>query len=129
MLASSEANDAFSAVSDRVKDTDQLVAQIKAAMEEQNAGSKQIGTALKDMNDSTVEVQKASKDMSAKNERVLGEMKNLQDATGSMQESMDGMADGARKINTTGTALSNISDDVRSAIVKIGNQIDRFKTE
>ena len=129
VLASSEANDAFSAVSDRVKDTDQLVAQIKAAMEEQNAGSKQIGTALKDMNDSTVEVQKASKDMSAKNERVLGEMKNLQDATGSMQESMDGMADGARKINTTGTALSNISDDVRSAIVKIGNQIDRFKTE
>ncbi len=127
--ASNEASEAFSAVSGRVRDTDQLVAQIKAAMEEQNAGSKQIGTALREMNDSTVEVQKASKEMSAKNERILGEMKSLQESTVSMQDSMDSMADGARRINTTGSALSNISDDVRSAIVKIGNQIDRFKTE
>ncbi|MBR1714371.1 MAG: cache domain-containing protein [Treponema sp.] len=127
--ASNEASEAFSEVAGRVRETDQLVSQIKSAMEEQNSGSKQIGTALKDMNDSTVEVQKASKEMSAKNERVLGEMRMLQESAGSMQESMDSMAAGARRINDTGGALSNISDDVRSAIVKIGNQIDRFKTE
>ena len=126
--ASNEASEAFSAVSGHVKQTDELIVQIKAAMEEQNEGSKQIGTALKDMNDSTVEVQKASKSMSLRNEKILAEMRELQNATGTMQDSMNVMADGARKINETGNALSSISTDVQGAIGKIGDQIDRFKT-
>ena len=127
--ASNEASEAFSAVSGRVRETDELVSQIKAAMEEQNAGSKQIGMALKDMNDSTVEVQKASKEMSARNSEILSEMKSLQNSTARMQGGMDEMASGARKIGETGRALSAVSNDVQAAIVKIGDQIDRFKTE
>jgi methyl-accepting chemotaxis protein len=55
-------------------------------------------------------------------------MRELQNATGTMQDSMNVMADGARKINETGNALSSISTDVQGAIGKIGDQIDRFKT-
>ena len=127
--SSNEASEAFSAVSNRIKETDELVVQIKAAMEEQNAGSRQISDALRNMNDSTVEVQKASKEMSMRNEHIMREMQSLQDVTSSMQLSMEEMANGARKINETGTALGDVSHDVQQAIIKIGDQIDRFKTE
>ena len=66
--------------------------------------------------------------MSLRNEKILAEMRELQNATGTMQDSMNVMADGARKINETGNALSSISTDVQGAIGKIGDQIDRFKT-
>ncbi len=129
VASSNEASEAFSAVANHIKQTDALVMQIKSAMEEQNAGSKQIGEALKNMNDSTVEVQKASKEMSQRNARIMREMQLLQDSTQNMQSSMKEMANGARKINETGMALAGVSSNVQDAINKIGNQIDRFKTE
>ena len=129
VASSNEASEAFNAVSEHVKQTDMLVMQIKSAMEEQNAGSRQIGDALRNMNESTVEVQKASKEMSQRNERIMHEMKLLQDSTQNMQAGMDEMKDGARKINETGNALAGISGDVQEAISKIGSKIDRFKTE
>ncbi|MBP5283113.1 MAG: methyl-accepting chemotaxis protein, partial [Treponema sp.] len=52
---SDDASRTFSQVSQELSDTDQLVIQIKTAMEEQNEGSKQIVEALKMMNDSTQE--------------------------------------------------------------------------
>ena len=129
VASSNEASEAFSEVANHIKQTDALVVQIKSAMEEQNSGSRQIGDALRNMNDSTQEVQKASKEMSVRNERIMQEMHSLQDSTKRMESSMDDMAQGARKINETGSALSGISSDVQDAINKIGNQIDRFKTE
>ncbi len=129
VASSNEASEAFSAVAAHIKQTDALVLQIKSAMEEQNEGSRQIGDALRTMNDSTMEVQRASKEMSQRNARIMQEMQSLQDSTQNMQSSMDEMAEGARKINETGTALAGISSDVQSSIIKIGNQIDRFKTE
>ncbi|MBQ1795066.1 MAG: methyl-accepting chemotaxis protein, partial [Treponema sp.] len=71
----------------------------------------------------------ASKEMSQRNERIKEEIQSLQDSTQSMQSGMDEMAHGASKINQTGAALSEISSDVQNAIIKIGNQIDLFKTE
>ena len=127
--SSNEASEAFSAVSDHIKKTDELVAVIKSAMNEQNEGSKQIGESLLIMNSSTQEVQTAAKEMSLRNERILSEMNNLQDATTSIQSNMNEMAVGAKQINETGTALAEVSGNVQYSIIKIGNQIDRFKTE
>ncbi len=127
VASSTESSDAFTAVSDGIKVTDELVIQIKSAMDEQNEGSRQITQALKTMNDSTVEVTNASKAMSSRSEKISAEMHNLQDATGSMKVSMDEMSDGARKINETGAALSGISNKVQESIDMIGSQIDRFK--
>lgn len=53
--ASGDTNAARMSVSNRIKETDSLVYQIKIAMNEQNEGSKQISEALKYMNDSTSE--------------------------------------------------------------------------
>lgn len=127
VAASSESTVAFETVSKKLEETDALVIQIKSAMEEQNAGSKQITDALHSMNDSTVEVRNASKEMQQGNQMILGEVKQLQNATMQMTQSMEEMAIGAQKINETGTALTEVSDQIKDSIHKIGEQVDLFK--
>ena len=59
VVASSESEQSFQAVSSRINLTADLIAQIRTAMEEQQAGSQQILEALQAMNDSTSEVRGA----------------------------------------------------------------------
>ena len=125
--ASGESAVAFEAVSHKLEQTDALVMQIKAAMEEQNEGSNQITEALHNMNDSTVEVRNASNEMQEGNQMILKEVQMLQNATMAMTASMEEMAVGARKINETGAALSDVSDQINGSISKIGEQVDKFK--
>ncbi|MCR4630715.1 MAG: HAMP domain-containing protein [Treponema sp.] len=125
--ASELAGKAFLAISTDVEDTDILVRQIKAAMDEQTAGSKQITEALASMNDSTSEVKTASYEMSEGNKAILAEIKNLQDATLSMKQGMDEISIGAKRINETGSTLGSIALEVNASIDKIGDQVDLFK--
>ena len=125
--SSNESSEAFNVMSAKLKETDQLVLQIKSAMEEQNAGSKQITDALRNMNDSTLEVQKSSKDMSAQSSSIVGEMNTLLNSTEAMNTSMDEMMTGARQINQNSATMSDMAGHVKSAIEKIGSQIDMFK--
>ena len=124
--SSNESSDALSVVSNKINETDQLVIQIKAAMDEQNSGSKQIIDALHNMNDTTIEVRTASNDIGVQKENVLSEMNTLTDSTIAMKGSMDEISEGAKQINETGAALSTIADQVQGAITKIGSQIDLF---
>lgn len=125
--ASSDASSTFALVSKELSATDELVIQIRTAMEEQNEGSKQILESLKMMNNSTSEVRNASIEMQEGNKLILSEVKHLQDATIVMKSSMDEMSVGAKKINETGSVLSQVSDRMKSSIDKIGKQIDEFK--
>ncbi len=125
--ASSDASQTFSLVSQELVDTDQLVMQIKTAMEEQNEGSKQITEALKMLNDSTEEVRSASAEMQEGNKLIRSEVHQLKDVTISMKASMEEMSVGTRKVSETGTVLTEVADRMRASIVKIGNQIDEFK--
>ena len=79
------------------------------------------------MNDSTVEVRNASNEMSEGNKMILKEVQQLQNAAMAMSQSMEEMAVGARKINETGAALSEVSGQINSSIGKIGEQVDKFK--
>jgi len=125
--SSGEASNALTEVSAKIKETDQLVIQIHSAMEEQNEGSKQIVDALRNLNSSTVEVRNSSHDMSGRNAQIVSDMGRLQEASSMMNTSMDEMSVGARKINETGSMLGEISVQVKSAIDKIGAQVDLFK--
>ncbi len=127
VTASNASSHSLSIVSEKIKETDQLVSQIKSAMEEQNNGSRQITSALKTMNDTTREVKAASEEMSNGNKLILSEVRELQASSEAMRNGMMEMSNGAKKINETGTALSDISSQVRTAIDKIGKQIDLFK--
>ncbi|MBQ8679400.1 MAG: cache domain-containing protein [Treponema sp.] len=125
--ASGESAVAFEAVSRKLEETDALVMQIRAAMEEQNEGSQQITEALHNMNDSTVEVRNASSEMEEGNQMILKEVQQLQNAAMAMSQSMEEMSVGARKINETGAALSEVSNQINESIGKIGEQVDQFK--
>ena len=125
--SSHEASSALTQVSNCIKETDQLVIQIQSAMEEQNEGSKQIIDALKHLNTSTSEVRDSSHEMSDRNKQIVTDMQSLIESTAYMTTSMSEMSIGAKKINETGSTLNEISNQVKSAIDKIGEQIDLFK--
>ena len=127
VTASQEAGISFSRVSSGINMTNNLVQEIKNAMQEQGEGSKQISIALNSMNDSTSEVRTASSEMSEGNKTILEEIKVLQNATLSMKEGMEEMNIGAKKINETGSNLSSISENMKSSITKIGDEVDQFQ--
>ena len=65
--------------------------------------------------------------MSGRNKQIVQDMAVLKETTEMMNNSMDEMEVGARKINETGSTLSEISSQVKNAINQIGAQIDLFK--
>ncbi len=127
VAVSSDINTALSAINSSITETSHIIEQIKAAMEEQQVGSKQIIDALQSMNDSTAEVHTASGEMTEGNKHILAEIHKLQDSTDSVRDSIEKMHSGAVKINETGSLLSDISGKMADNIRKIGTEIDLFK--
>jgi methyl-accepting chemotaxis protein len=127
VVTARESTETFAGVSEKISQTDQLVEQIKAAMEEQQIGSQQIVDALKIMTDSTGEVKNASHEMAIGNQAILTEIHTLQDATHVIKDGMNEMSIGAKEMNQTSAALSEISTKVNESINQIGMQIDQFQ--
>ena len=65
--------------------------------------------------------------MAEGNKAILDEIKNLQEATFSIKDGMGEMSSGARKINETGAALSELTNRMKTSIKQIGVQVDQFK--
>ena len=126
VVSSAEAKNSFQSVTKKIHETDQLVQQIKGAMEESEIGSHQITDALKMMNDSTSDVRVSSGNMSAGNQIILDQVKKLQLATEEIKSSMIEMTTSANQISGNGTTLSDISKAMQDSILKIGSQIDLF---
>ncbi|MDE7140700.1 MAG: methyl-accepting chemotaxis protein, partial [Treponemataceae bacterium] len=76
--------------------------------------------------DTTVEVQRSSKMMNDQKNAVTDGMGQLSDVTAVMKSGMEEISIGARRINETGIALTEISGKVQEAIDKIGLQVDLF---
>lgn len=125
--ACTKSSRAFESVSEKISMTDEVVRQIKSAMEEQTIGSKQINSTLHTMTDSTEEVRIASQEMALGNKAILEEVSVLQDATGVMKTSMETMNESAQRISETGEGLADISRKMRTSISDISIQIDQFK--
>ncbi|MCR5288699.1 MAG: cache domain-containing protein [Treponema sp.] len=127
VVASTEASDAFVIVSNKIGETEQLVSQIKNAMEEQNEGSRQITKALNGMNDSTGEVRRSSKDIAGRNKQILDEMQKLRSSTEMMRQGVEEISNGAHEIGDGSGILAKNSNEVRDAIEDISSQINLFK--
>ncbi|MCQ2585129.1 MAG: methyl-accepting chemotaxis protein [Treponema sp.] len=124
--ASVESSNAFNAVNGKITETDELVRQIKGAMEEQTQGSIQISQVLRTMNDSSLEVRTASQEMAVGNKTVLEEIQRLQGTTTVIKDSVEEMNLGARKIAETSEALDQIVEKINTSISDIGEQVDKF---
>ncbi len=127
VAASMNAATAFSTVSRSIQSTDQILQQIRGAMEEQQTGSKQIIDALHTMNDTTAEVKTSAKEMDTGNQHIAKEIAELQNAAESMNDAIGQMATGAENITQSGSMLSNITAEVSDSIRQIADEIDQFK--
>lgn len=125
--ASSESSQSFNRVTELIAATDEVVRQIKGAMEEQNVGSKQINESLHLMNDSTAQVREASHEMAEGNKSIIGEIDRLQQATNYIREKMDVIASGAKIIDDSGYKLSELTLRLAVSIEEISNQVDKFE--
>ncbi len=124
---SSESNAALASVSSKLQETDQLVMQIGAAMDEQKEGSKQIIEALRDLNSTSSEVSISSGEMTQNSQSIVSEMETLKEITGTMNNAMDEMSLGAENIKESEVMLQEISSQVKESINKIGSEVDLFK--
>ena len=106
---------------------DQLVRQIKAAMDEQSEGSKQVLDALHVMSDSTGNVSAAAEEMSAGSQQILQEVARLKDSSGNLNSSVGEINSSVRRISETGSALTDISVEMNRSVKTIGEEIDQFK--
>ncbi|MCI1208090.1 MAG: methyl-accepting chemotaxis protein [Treponema sp.] len=127
VTASEASNKVFASVSTRIAGTDEIVRQIKSAMDEQHEGSKQIGEALRTMNDTTVSVRDASTEISGKNKTILAAAGQLQQSSAAIKNSISEMSTGAGKISDTGSVLKEISLHMREAVQQISGQINQFQ--
>lgn len=124
--ASISSSEAFQSVSKDIQDTDNLMQQIKASLEEQNRGSIRINEALQAMNESTSLVRKSSSKMASGNKTILDEIQNLQDATKAMKANIEEMSADSNTVNNASSTLGEISNDMKNSISEIAEQVDKF---
>ena len=127
VIASSESEQSFQAVSGRINTTAELVAQIRGAMEEQQAGSQQILEALQAMNDSTSEVRGAGTEMSKGGEAIMRDVSNIQESMNNIESAVAEINEGTNYVNESTKQLRNISASLNVAIKRIKDDVDLFK--
>ena len=127
VVASSESEQSFQAVSGRINTTAELVAQIRGAMEEQQAGSQQILEALQAMNDSTSEVRGAGAEMSNGGEAIMRDVSNIQESMNNIENAVAEINEGTNYVNESTKQLRNISAALNVAIKRIKDDVDLFK--
>ena len=128
VVQSSDLSDrSFSAVVEKLDQTDTLVRQIKLAMEEQSQGSKQIGDALRFMNDATSNVRSASEGVDSARQGIIRDVTSLKNSSDSVQEKILTLEENIQKIKEDDSELLGIATSINGSIYRIGTQVDQFK--
>lgn len=125
--ASHQSKQAFSIITEKLSDTDNLVKEITNAMTEQNSASKQVLDALRDITDSTSRVQTNAKDMKSETERVHDEISRLAQISETINGSMDEMSAGAEQINRSAQEVRSTAVRTRDNINAMEELIGKFK--
>ncbi|MDR2500009.1 MAG: methyl-accepting chemotaxis protein [Treponema sp.] len=119
----------FEAIDGGVKTVADQETNIRGAMEEQGAGSKQILEAIGQLNEITGQVKCGSGEMLRGSKEVIAESKNLelvsQEITGGMNE----IAAGAEQINRAVNRVNELSGRNRDNINVLAREVSRFKVE
>ena len=125
--ASAASKLAFDSVSKRIETTSSLVRQIHEAIQEQNAGSKQVLEALSEMNSNTSEVRSSSSEISQSINSVLAEINALYTMSNDISNLMNNIENETQGITSNANDLTKVSSSMDSSISSIGSQIDKFK--
>ncbi|MDR1249407.1 MAG: methyl-accepting chemotaxis protein [Treponema sp.] len=119
----------FAAIDGGVRTVSDQEENIRNAMEEQNAGSKQILEAIGQLNEATQMVKSSSQEMLEGSRQVIEESKNLELATQEISNGMNEMAVGADQINVSVTRVNGISGTNKESIDVLVGEVSKFKVE
>lgn len=128
VTSSNLADQSFMAVMDKITATGELVQEIKFAMDEQTAGSKQIGEALNLMNGTTSQVKSASDDVDTARRDIISDVTNLKQSSASVKDHIGQMEGNVKNIEVSDENLLNIAEAISQSIDRIGTEIDTFET-
>ncbi|MCL2293656.1 MAG: methyl-accepting chemotaxis protein [Spirochaetes bacterium] len=119
----------FEAIDTSVKIVADQEDNIRAAMEEQGHGSKQVLEGIANLNEVTRHVTSSSAEMLEGAKEVIQESKNLEKATQEISNGMNEMATGADQINTAVNHVNDLTARTRTEIDSLIREVSRFKVE
>jgi methyl-accepting chemotaxis protein len=119
----------FEAIDSGVKTVAEQEANIRKAMEEQNAGSRQLLEAAGKVAEITQLVKSGSGEMFEGSRRVISEGKNLEMAAEEIANGIGEISAGAVRIGTAVNRVNSISVDNKENISILANEVSRFKVE
>jgi methyl-accepting chemotaxis protein len=119
--------DRFAAIDNEVKTVSTQEQVIRAAMEEQETGSKQILEAIGRLNEITDLVRRESEDMAQKGREVIKGANNVEMITSEIAKGMTEMTAGADQINTAVVRVNEISGENKRNIDTLSGEVGKFK--
>ncbi|GHU23096.1 methyl-accepting chemotaxis protein [Spirochaetia bacterium] len=119
----------FEAIDGGVRTVANQEENIRNAMEEQGAGSKQILEAISRLNEVTQQVKGGSMEMLEGSKEVIQESKNLEKMTQEISGGMNEMATGADQINVAVNSVNELSGRNKENIGILVQEVSRFKVE
>jgi methyl-accepting chemotaxis protein len=119
---------AFSAVSARVNETENLVIEVNNAIKEQQQGAEQILNALERMNHITTEVRTGSNAMQEGNNAMLSEISLLQSQSKNISSGMENITQEIQTIKVGAEAVTKLAKDTNLVVIGIKDLVDAFVT-
>jgi methyl-accepting chemotaxis protein len=119
----------FEAIDTSVKTVADQEESIRASMEEQTTGSKQVLEGVSEVNEITRHVKEASLQMLNGAKEVIQESESLEKTTQEISSGMNEMASGANQINTAVHQVNDISGKNREGIGALTREVSRFKVD
>ena len=119
----------FEAIDVGVKTVSDQEENIRNAMEEQGAGSKQILEAIARLNEITQEVKNGSLEMLQSSRDVIQESRSLDLVSQEISGGMNEMATGADQINVAVHRVNEISGQNKESIDALVQEVSRFKVD
>ncbi|MDR2446718.1 MAG: methyl-accepting chemotaxis protein [Treponema sp.] len=119
----------FEAIEGGVKTVSDQAQNIRASMEEQEIGSRQILEVINALNEITGQVKSGSVEMLDGSKEVIQESKNLEMATREIANGMNEMATGAEQINAAVIHVNEISGQNKENIDVLVKEVSKFKVE
>jgi methyl-accepting chemotaxis protein len=119
----------FEAIDESVRTVSDQEENIRNAMEEQSAGSKQILEAVGQLNEVTNLVKSSSEEMLVGSRQVIKESKNLEMVTEEINHGMNEMASGANQVNIAINRVNVICGENKTSIDVLVREVSKFKVE
>ena len=107
VTATAKADSIFDSVANKIDVANNLVQQVSLAMNEQNAGSRQVLIALENMQQITHNIHNSSQEMNTGTDVILNEMKHLNKLTQEVQGNSSKISQAAGTINESIGIISN----------------------